>query len=1053
MALTKPELSTQIQTTTAKFDDPIIEINSALTGANTDDLGILMNRGTSGDHVGIIWDRTAGAFALIETTSDGDAAGDITFSALADLQVKTITTENFNLPAADGTLDQVLTTDGNGVVTWEDAAGAWLDSGTDLYISAAGITDSYFATALTSATPVDHTMHGQGGLGTDIAGAAITIAGGQGTGTGTGGSIIFQTALAGLTGSSLNALSDALIINEEGHIGLSNTAHANWWSTFDVLELGDSNAIFGDINNGLYLTQNLYFTGAGSPKAYNTGVSSYAQVTNGRFRVFTAASVGQGGTPAFNNGLTIENTGAAVIDGLDIQQDSLALTGALLLASGSSTASATNALAIGYNVNSRGQTAIALGYLADAKEINNIAIGLSTQAGQTNGGTAESGAIAIGNASKAYEASSISIGNAAISGVSGTTLDPGGVAIGWGAKATGIYTVGIGRIAEATIDYGVALGYSSNANASATVALGRNATALESSSISIGYNSQAGQNAGANVEIQSIAIGYLAKAFERDSISIGTGANTGLDGTTSNSQGIAIGTGAFGTGSAALAIGDGANAYEQANIAIGDAAQSGQISGGNTERDAISIGTGAKAYESNGISIGNAAITGVNSQTGSPDAIAVGVGANAISAHSIALGRGASASAANAIALGRDAVASVANSMAIGSNTYPIISMYLGKGYTSSIIGSAYLRGSGGLGTDINGSGIAIVGGQGTGSGIGGPIDFYTALAGGTGSSLNAITKHMTIDQSGEVLIESGVLKVAETSADAAPGAGYGQVWVKNTTETTLWFTDSGDVDFQIGGGGLSAGEWSVTGTDLLQVTAALTDVYFSDAITDATPLAQTLHAQGGTGTDIAGADLTIAGGQGTGTGVAGEILFQTATAGTTGSSLNALVTRMRIGEAGGVLINEITDAETDVAGYGQVWVKDDTPNKLMFTDDAGADIAVTGTVNDTVQTTDATQTTLQTIAIPSDEEKIIVARVHGHEDATDDHVWMTLNIGAKNITGTASLVGGIDSVTGYDAGATTWVITASASSGNIIIQVTGEGSHTINWRTTTEID
>ena len=107
----------------------------------------------------------------------------------------------------------------------------------------------------------------------------------------------------------------------------------------------------------------------------------------------------------------------------------------------------------------------------------------------------------------------------------------------------------------------------------------------------------------------------------------------------------------------------------------------------------------------------------------------------------------------------------------------------------------------------------------------------------------------------------------------------------------------------------------------------------------------------------------------------------------------------------------------------------------------------------DTVQTTDATSTTLATIAIQTDEEKIIDVKVHGHEDATGDHLWKRMTIGVKNVGGTAVFVGGIDTATGYDTGATNWSITASVSAGNVVISVTGEAAKTINWRSTTEID
>ena len=107
----------------------------------------------------------------------------------------------------------------------------------------------------------------------------------------------------------------------------------------------------------------------------------------------------------------------------------------------------------------------------------------------------------------------------------------------------------------------------------------------------------------------------------------------------------------------------------------------------------------------------------------------------------------------------------------------------------------------------------------------------------------------------------------------------------------------------------------------------------------------------------------------------------------------------------------------------------------------------------DTVQTTDATPTVLATIAIATDEEKVLKIRAHGHEDATDDHIWKDMTLGVKNIAGTASLVGGVDSAVGTDAGAAAWTIVASVSSGNVIVTVTGEAAHTIDWRSTTDID
>jgi len=56
--------------------------------------------------------------------------------------------------------------------------------------------------------------------GTDTAGTALTIKGGAGTGSGAGGSIIFQTADGGSSGSSVNAHATRVTITDDGLVGI-----------------------------------------------------------------------------------------------------------------------------------------------------------------------------------------------------------------------------------------------------------------------------------------------------------------------------------------------------------------------------------------------------------------------------------------------------------------------------------------------------------------------------------------------------------------------------------------------------------------------------------------------------------------------------------------------------------------------------------------------------------------------------------------------------------------------------------------------------------------
>ena len=62
-----------------------------------------------------------------------------------------------------------------------------------------------------------------------------------------------------------------------------------------------------------------------------------------------------------------------------------------------------------------------------------------------------------------------------------------------------------------------------------------------------------------------------------------------------------------------------------------------------------------------------------------------------------------------------------------------------------------------------------------------------------------------------------------------------------------------------------------------------------------------TVHGIDGSGTDAAGTDLTIKAGGGTGTGAGGEILFQVADGGSTGSSVNTFATALTIADDGDI--------------------------------------------------------------------------------------------------------------------------------------------------------
>ena len=190
-----------------------------------------------------------------------------------------------------------------------------------------------------------------------------------------------------------------------------------------------------------------------------------------------------------------------------------------------------------------------------------------------------------------------------------------------------------------------------------------------------------------------------------------------------------------------------------------------------------------------------------------------------------------------------------------------------------------------------------------------------------------------TEDPKTDLTIE-GTITLKEQAAADGDTAAYGQLWVKTATPNQLYFTtDAGD-DIQITSGtgmassgasalndlsdaSFSSGDLTITALDTLTTSASAHDA----AGTAVKIQAGTTTA--GTTNNIAGGALTLAGGQGKGTGAGGDIIFQTANAGSSGSSLNSLATALTISDdlsstfAGIVDITDTTQATSNDGDNG----------------------------------------------------------------------------------------------------------------------------------------
>lgn len=132
--LTVTGTQTTLSTNTLEVEDNIVVLNSEFNGAdNVSDGGIVMNRGAEPD-VSILWDESEGEWTLgAETLVAGGFVGTLSGNVIGSIRPNgtpnviegnTVTAGNLSItnayafPTADGTADQVLTTDGQGNLTF-----------------------------------------------------------------------------------------------------------------------------------------------------------------------------------------------------------------------------------------------------------------------------------------------------------------------------------------------------------------------------------------------------------------------------------------------------------------------------------------------------------------------------------------------------------------------------------------------------------------------------------------------------------------------------------------------------------------------------------------------------------------------------------------------------------------------------------------------------------------------------------------------------------------------------------------------------------------------
>ena len=286
--------------------------------------------------------------------------------------------------------------------------------------------------------------------------------------------------------------------------------------------------------------------------------------------------------------------------------------------------------------------------------------------------------------------------------------------------------------------------------------------------------------AGLTTANDCVAIGNDALLVANGSQNTAVGAGAG-DAISSGTSNVALGFNALGTLSTAnncTAIGTQAllNTTGANNTAVGFQAGSGATGADNTMLGYLagqSLGAGT-----NNISIGS------NSNIGSTLAsnIVIGYGATILTAGSngsTVIGTDADVDSGSVIGLGREVTIpnGNANTFVAGSSTYPINTVYFGKGISNATPSAYAIAGTRGSGTNIGGGSLQIVAGLGTGNATSGLIAFRTAGPGTAGSSVNNAVDRWAILADGR----TNWYGIATSSSPSAGISGSGAIYFNST--------------------------------------------------------------------------------------------------------------------------------------------------------------------------------------------------------------------------------------------------------------------------------
>ena len=242
--------------------------------------------------------------------------------------------------------------------------------------------------------------------------------------------------------------------------------------------------------------------------------------------------------------------------------------------------------------------------------------------------------------------------------------------------------------------------------------------------------------------------------------------------------------------------------------------------------------------------------------------------------------------------------------------------IYPGNGITSATPTYGVVRGTGGSGTNVVGATVYIGPGASTGSASPGTVTIQGTTSGASGTTPQTFGTIATFKDSkvGIGTVNPGrALDIDITASD------LGVMRLKNSAADGYVSFDAYDntaaLALQFGIGNASVATTSLQSTAYLgprlatsplilfsynnittpEITIRNSVVYFGSGYTSATPTDGQIQGTGGSGTDIAGADLIIAPGQSTGNATPSTVVIKGTVAGITGTTPQSLVDMVTI--------------------------------------------------------------------------------------------------------------------------------------------------------------